>query len=26
VFSLGADAAVGGVDEAADIGNWNLDE
>ena len=25
VFSLGADAAVGGVDEAADIGNWNLD-
>ena len=26
VFSLGADAAVGGADEAADIGNWNLDE
>jgi general secretion pathway protein G len=25
VFSLGADAAVGGEDEAADIGNWNLD-
>ena len=25
VYSLGADAAVGGVDEAADIGNWNLD-
>ncbi len=25
VFSLGADAAVGGTDEAADIGNWNLD-
>lgn len=25
VFSLGADAAVGGVDDAADIGNWNLD-
>ena len=25
VFSLGADAAVGGEDDAADIGNWNLD-
>ena len=25
VFSLGADVAVGGEDEAADIGNWNLD-
>jgi general secretion pathway protein G len=25
VFSLGADAAVGGTGEAADIGNWNLD-
>jgi general secretion pathway protein G len=25
VFSLGADAAVGGEDEAADVGNWNLD-
>lgn len=25
IFSLGADAAVGGSDEAADIGNWNLD-
>ena len=25
LFSLGADAAVGGEDEAADIGNWNLD-
>ena len=25
VFSLGADAAVGGEGEAADIGNWNLD-
>lgn len=25
VYSLGADAAVGGEDEAADIGNWNLD-
>jgi len=25
VFSLGADAAVGGDGEAADIGNWNLD-
>jgi len=25
VFSLGADAQVGGIDEAADIGNWNLD-
>jgi general secretion pathway protein G len=26
VSSLGADAAAGGADEAADIGNWNLDE
>ena len=25
IFSLGADAAVGGSDEGADIGNWNLD-
>ena len=25
IFSLGADAAVGGESEAADIGNWNLD-
>ena len=25
VYSLGADAAVGGTGEAADIGNWNLD-
>ena len=25
VFSLGADAALGGEGEAADIGNWNLD-
>lgn len=25
VFSLGADAAVGGTGDAADIGNWNLD-
>jgi general secretion pathway protein G len=25
VYSLGADAAAGGADEAADIGNWNLD-
>ena len=25
IYSLGADAAVGGADEAADIGNWNLD-
>ncbi len=25
VYSLGADAQVGGTDEAADIGNWNLD-
>ena len=25
IFSLGADGAVGGSDEAADIGNWNLD-
>ena len=25
VFSLGADAAVGGEGEAADIGNWNID-
>jgi len=25
VFSLGADAAVGGEGEATDIGNWNLD-
>lgn len=25
VFSTGADAAVGGSGEAADIGNWNLD-
>ncbi len=25
VFSLGADAAVGGEGDAADIGNWNLD-
>ena len=25
VFSLGADAAAGGADEAADIGNWHLD-
>ena len=26
VFSLGADAAAGGDGEAADIGNWNLDD
>ncbi len=25
IYSLGADAADGGSDEAADIGNWNLD-
>jgi len=25
VYSLGADAAVGGDGESADIGNWNLD-
>ena len=25
VYSMGADAAVGGSDDAADIGNWNLD-
>ena len=25
VYSLGADAALGGEGEAADIGNWNLD-
>ncbi|MCP3689850.1 MAG: type II secretion system major pseudopilin GspG [Gammaproteobacteria bacterium] len=25
IYSLGADAAEGGSDEAADIGNWNLD-
>ena len=25
IFSMGADAAVGGRDEGADIGNWNLD-
>lgn len=25
VYSLGSDAAVGGVEEAADISNWNLD-
>ena len=25
VFSLGSDAQPGGSDEAADIGNWNLD-
>ena len=25
VYSTGADATVGGEDEAADIGNWNLD-
>ena len=25
IFSLGADNAVGGEGEAADIGNWNLD-
>ncbi len=25
IFSLGADAQAGGSDEAADIGNWNLD-
>lgn len=25
IFSLGADAAVGGSEEGADIGNWNLD-
>ena len=25
VFSRGADAAAGGTDDAADIGNWNLD-
>ncbi len=25
VYSLGSDATVGGSDEAADIGNWNLD-
>jgi len=25
IYSLGADSAVGGTDESADIGNWNLD-
>ena len=25
IYSLGADAAVGGTGEAADIGNWNID-
>jgi len=25
IYSLGADSTVGGTDEAADIGNWNLD-
>ena len=25
IYSTGADAAVGGSDDAADIGNWNLD-
>ncbi|MCP4492947.1 MAG: type II secretion system major pseudopilin GspG [Gammaproteobacteria bacterium] len=25
IYSLGADIAEGGSDEAADIGNWNLD-
>ena len=25
IYSLGADSAAGGSDEAADIGNWNLD-
>ncbi len=25
IYSLGADAKEGGSDEAADIGNWNLD-
>jgi general secretion pathway protein G len=25
IYSLGADSAVGGSDNAADIGNWNLD-
>lgn len=25
IFSMGADAAIGGSDEGADIGNWNLD-
>jgi len=25
IYSLGADSTVGGADEAADIGNWNLD-
>jgi len=25
IYSLGADSAAGGTDEAADIGNWNLD-
>ena len=25
IYSFGADSAVGGADEAADIGNWNLD-
>jgi general secretion pathway protein G len=25
IYSLGADSAIGGADEAADIGNWNLD-
>ncbi len=25
IYSLGADSVAGGTDEAADIGNWNLD-
>ena len=25
IYSLGADSTVGGIDSAADIGNWNLD-
>ncbi len=25
LFSFGADAALGGEDDAADVGNWNLD-
>ncbi len=25
IYSLGADSTVGGIDNAADIGNWNLD-
>jgi len=26
IYSFGADGMLGGVDEDADIGNWNLDE